>query len=1008
MTSDELAFDLEGDDEILFAEEESETHSGRPPWPILVVDDEEDVHSMTSLLLADVQFQDRRFELISSLTAANARNILQDRRDIAVILLDVVMEEDDAGLKLVHWIRNELGNHDVRIILRTGQPGQAPQRDVIVGYDINDYKSKAELSAEGLFTAVIAALRAYDYIMSIETKVAERTHELRESREQMRAILESSPVGVCAYDETGAITVCNDRLVHLLGVSKDRLTGASIAELFVDPGPDPEHAPENAPENAESHELHWTYFRRQLRDAEVRLRRADGSSFWALVSVDPATLDGRPVYLAWIYDITRRKLAERQMEIAKEQAEQATSAKSAFLATMSHEIRTPMNGVLGMLELLERTPLDAGQLDTVATMRESATSLLRIIDDILDFSKIEAGKMDLEMVPISVPALVEGVADTLAPGARGKGLSLLTYVDPSIPPDLMGDPVRLRQILFNLGGNAIKFTEKGRVIVRASLTGKGDGWARLRIEVTDTGIGISEAARRRLFQPFTQAESSTTRRFGGTGLGLSICRRLVSLMGGEIGVDSTPGHGSTFWVDLTLNVAAAPVAVASGAPADPDLSGLTVLIGLPEEMERSFVSCYLETAGARVLPAAEPCALAEQARLAQAEGRALDVVVVDEALHTPAAARDPQLLGRRSGEPQVPTVLLYDPAAGCLRFPDGPIPVTRPVRRSVLVRAVAIAAGRAAADADTPSVPAAQPAGAAPSTPAVAPVRAPAPARSNDPPPPSLEEAHAQGRLILVAEDNPINRKVLLMQLHSLGHTAELTNGGAEALAALQSGKRYALLLTDIQMPEIDGFELTRRVRTGERLTGAHLPIIAITANTAAGDLEQYGAAGIDDVLSKPLDLAQLGAALARHMPAAPAPAPSEPSTTAPAPAVDAPPAIEPPIVELPAIDLTVLRQLCGDDHDLMVELLGDFVAVARSIADELATAMAAHDPARVRGCAHNLKGCSRNAGAKTLGNAAQALEHAAGSNEPWPRVAALAKDVAAALADVEAFVQTV
>ena len=990
MTSDELAFDPEGDDEILFAEEEGETHSGRPPWPILVVDDEEDVHSMTSLLLADVQFQDRRFELIGSLTAANARNILQDRRDIAVILLDVVMEEDDAGLKLIHWIRNELGNHDVRIILRTGQPGQAPQRDVIVGYDINDYKSKAELSAEGLFTAVIAALRAYDYIMSIETKVAERTHELRESREQMSAILESSPVGVCAYEETGAITVCNDRLVHLLGVSKERLTGASIAELFVDPGSDSE----DIPEDAEAHELHWTYFRRQLRDAEVRVRRADGSSFWALVSVDPTTLDGRPVYLAWIYDITRRKLAERQMEIAKEQAEQATSAKSAFLATMSHEIRTPMNGVLGMLELLERTPLDAGQQDTVATMRESATSLLRIIDDILDFSKIEAGRMDLEAVPISVPALVEGVAETLAPGARGKDLSLLTYVDPSIPPGLMGDPVRLRQILFNLGGNAIKFTEKGRVVVRASLAGRGDGWARLRIEVTDTGIGISEAARRRLFQPFTQAESSTTRRFGGTGLGLSICRRLVSLMGGEIGVDSTPGDGSTFWVDLTLPLAApaATADMANGAPADPDLSGLTVLIGLPEDMERSFVSCYLEAAGARVLPAGEPGALAKLARAAQAEGRTLDVVVVDEALHTPAAAQEPQLLGRRSGEPQVPSVLLHDPAAGGQRLPDGPIPVSRPVRRAVLVRAVAVAAGRAAADADTPG-------GADPSTPAAATVRAavrtPGPARSNDPPPPSLEEAHARGRLILVAEDNPINRKVLLMQLHSLGHTAELTNGGAEALVALQSGKRYALLLTDIQMPEIDGFELTRRVRAGERLTGAHLPIIAITANAAAGDLEQYGAAGIDDVLSKPLDLAQLGAALARHMPAAPA---IEIPPPAPAPAA----------APSPAVDLAVLRQLCGDDQDLMVELLGDFVAVNRSIADELAAAMAAQDRVRVRGCAHNLKGCSRNAGAKTLGNAAQALEHAAGNNEPWPRVAALADNVAAALADVEAFIQTV
>ncbi|NUB20252.1 PAS domain S-box protein, partial [Azospirillum formosense] len=520
--------DPNSDDEILFADEEGEDGDETLPWPILVVDDEDDVHSMTALLLDDVEFQGRGLELIGCRSAAEARAVLGCRRDIAVILLDVVMEEEDAGLTLVRWIRGTLGNLDVRIILRTGQPGQAPQRDVIVGCDINDYKSKADLSAEGLFTAVIAALRAYDHIRFIETKVAERTHELRQSREQMRAILESSPVGVCAYTHDGVLVTCNDRLVHLLGVPKERLVGVSIADLFIEP------------DNTEAHETHWTFFRRSLRDAEVRVRRADGSVFWALVSVDPTLLDGRPVHLAWVYDITRRKLAERQMEQAKEQAEQTTTAKSAFLATMSHEIRTPMNGVLGMLELLERTPLDGGQRDTVATMRESATSLLRIIDDILDFSKIEAGKMDLEQVPVSIPALVEGVAETLAPAARAKGLALLTYVDPAIPPALIGDPVRLRQILFNLCGNAIKFTERGRIVVQATLATRADGnvhdGARLRIEVADTGIGISETARRQLFQPFTQAESSTARRFGGTGLGLSISRRLVALMGGVIGV----------------------------------------------------------------------------------------------------------------------------------------------------------------------------------------------------------------------------------------------------------------------------------------------------------------------------------------------------------------------------------------------------------------------------------------------------------------------------------------
>ena len=979
------------DDEILFAEEEggaaAPCPSYAPPWTILVVDDEEDVHSMTSLLLADVSFQGRPLDLVSAFTAAEARAILSRRRDIAVVLLDVVMESDDAGLRLVHWIRDGLGNRDLRIILRTGQPGQAPQRDVIIDYDINDYKSKAELSAEGLFTAVIGALRAYDHILSIETKVAERTRELSESREQVRTILEASPVGVCAYGEDGGIVMCNDRLVALLGVSKDRLTGGAIGDLFVEAGEEEEEA-----------DAHWTCFRRPLRDAEARLRRADGSTFWALVSVDPTVLDGQPVYLAWIYDITRRKLAERQMEAAKEQAEQATSAKSAFLATMSHEIRTPMNGVLGMLELLERTPLDAQQLDTVATMRESATSLLRIIDDILDFSKIEAGKMDLEQVPVSIPALIESVAETLAPAARGKGLSLLTYVDPAIPHDLVGDPVRLRQILFNLGGNAIKFTEEGRIVVRAALTAPGDGWARLRIEVSDSGIGISEAARKRLFQPFSQAESSTTRRFGGTGLGLSICRRLVTLMGGEIGVDSTPGAGSTFWVDLTLSAVTSPCAP---APVDPDLTGLTVLLGLPEEVERSFVACYLETAGARVMPGGDPGELAGQAHDARAAGRPLDVVVVDELLHTPVAAAAPQMLGRRVGEPRMPTVLLYDPAAGAPRLPQGPIPVSRPVRRSALIRAVAAAAGRAPelAGPDIAGLDAAF-----------------EDAAFDDaalPPPPSVpertpEDAHAQGRLILVAEDNPINRKVVQMQLHSLGYTAELTNGGAEALAAMRN-KRHALLLTDIQMPEVDGFELTRRIRSAERAGGERLPIIAITANAAPGDVERYLAAGMDAVLSKPLDLTQLAAALARHMPAAIEMKGAE--TKAPeAKAVESKPAATVSAAvpnEPPAIDLTALRQLCGDDRALIEELLGDFATVSRSIMNELTAAVAAQDPTRVRGCAHNLKGCSRNAGAAPLARAAQELERAIGDGAAWPRLTALATMADEALKDVERFVRS-
>ncbi len=1004
--ADSLADSVFDDDDILFAAEDEFGNGPAaggdappPPWTVLVVDDEADVHSMTGLLLADVTFQGRRLDLIGCFAASDARMILENRRDIAVILLDVVMEEDDSGLKLVRWIRDDLGNRDVRIILRTGQPGQAPQRDVIVDYDINDYKPKADLSAESLFTAVIAALRAFDQIQSIETRVAERTRELHESREQINAVLEASPVGVCAYDESGIVVLTNHRLITLLGISKERLIGSSIGELF-------------APlEGQREDEQRWLFYRRQLRDAEVKLCRADGSTFWALMSVDPAVVEGREVYLSWIYDITRRKLAERRMEAAKEQAEQATQAKSAFLATMSHEIRTPMNGVLGMLGLLERTALDEHQQDTVGTMRESATSLLRIIDDILDFSKIEAGKMDVERVGLSIPVLVEGVAETLAPSARAKGLSLLTYIDPAIPPTLLGDPVRLRQILFNLGGNAIKFTESGRIVLRAALSGTGPETAGLQIEVTDTGIGIPDAARRRLFQPFTQAESSTTRRFGGTGLGLSISRRLAALMGGEIGVESTPGTGSTFWLSLSLDRAPdSPTGGSGVAPSalpDVDLAGLTVLLGVPDDTERSFLSCYLEMAGARVLPAADAHELALQARIAREAGCLANVVVVDEALHVPAAACAPEELGRRSGEAKPPVVLLLHGAGGERRR-DGVVPLGRPLRRLPLLRAVAAAAGRAVAP-EPGAVPLSR-------VPVLAPAPNPAPPRASSAPPvPDRDAALAEGRLILVAEDNAVNRKVLLMQLHSLGYAADMTSGGAEALAAWQGQghDRYALLLTDVQMPEIDGFELTRRIRAAE-LAGqeqvdtrdrpiGRLPIVAITANAGPADIASYRTADMDDALSKPLDLSQLAAALARWLP----PPPTAPPPTAPppiaTPAIATPtPATAGPAARAAPIDLSGLRDLCGGDEAMVAELLEDFITISRGIVGDLETATEAGDLAAVRACAHNLKGSSRNAGAQPLAAAAQALEQATADNTPWPRLGDLAGAVRDAFTEVE------
>jgi len=381
-----------------------------------------------------------------------------------------------------------------------------------------------------------------------------RESALSDSEQRLRAILEQSPVGVSIGRIDGSVAFANARAAELAGLDLGDFIGSRHALAL--PGATIRrrrsvHAVATA--TASDGDV-------VARDVEVAVDRPDGSRVWALQTLQRTAFEGKPAVLAWSYDITERKRAEEALRAAKEQAEVAARSKSEFLATMSHEIRTPMNGVLGLLELTALTALDAEQRSLVTTMRDSATSLLRIIDDILDLSKIEAGKLDLEEQDIHPADLLEGVASLLAPQAHHKALALICDVDGTVPALVRGDSGRLRQILFNLTGNAIKFTDQGRVVLRLRADGPAEsGRVRLRFAVEDTGIGIGAEGQTRLFQPFSQADSSTTRRFGGTGLGLAICTRLIEMMGGRIGVDSVPDQGSTFWftVDLPCGEASA-------------------------------------------------------------------------------------------------------------------------------------------------------------------------------------------------------------------------------------------------------------------------------------------------------------------------------------------------------------------------------------------------------------------------------------------------------------------
>ncbi len=537
-------------------------------------------------------------------------------------------------------------------------------------------------------------------------------------------------------------------------------------------------------------------------------------------------------------EISERQLIQAELVEARDAALDAARLKAEFLANMSHEIRTPMNGVVGMAGLLLETDLTAEQREFANTISTSADALLTIINDILDFSKVEAGQLAFEVLDFDLEPTIEGAVDLLAARAAAKDIELAVLVERDIPTALRGDASRLRQIVVNLVGNAVKFTERGEVLVRVSLEEEAPADVLLRVEVRDSGIGIPENAHARLFEAFTQADGSTTRKFGGTGLGLAISKRLVELMGGAIGVRSLDGLGSTFWFTARFEKQTGP-ARTRPAPAT-ELAGHRVLVVDDNETNRYILHCQLEAWGVDDVGVAGGADALATLRAAAAHGPPFHLAILDCQM----PGMDGVMLARAikaddviAGIPLVMmTSLGYDDAEE-LRAAGLMLRLTKPVKQALLREALARVLG-----ASIPRAVAASRVAAAPRPGA---------------PPKRLAR-------VLVAEDNAVNQKVVLLQLRQLGYSADGVANGAEVLEAL-ARTPYDLVLMDCQMPEVDGYEATRLIRRRETTSGSgRIKVIAMTAHALAGDRAKCVEAGMDDYISKPVKVADLDVVLAR------------------------------------------------------------------------------------------------------------------------------------------------